>query len=149
MIKQLTRDDVPDLMSLAQEMHFDSVYSNYPLDLRRVAANMELLIDHEQTLSIGYEIGGKLAGAFFGQVTLDLWVDVMVANDIIFYVGIAYRSTRAGVVLIKAFEDWSNNKGADVIRPVVYAGVNNDVAGSVLSRLGYRGAGTIFLKEAA
>lgn len=149
MLRTLTDTDVPQLIELAREMHRTGVYADYPMDEARVAYIIGRLIEVPEALSIGYEINGQLVGAFLGEIVQDLWVDVQVAVDHAFYVREADRGSRAGVSLLRAFEKWAHENEADVLRPVVYAGVDNQTVNSVLQRMGYESAGTVHKKEAA
>jgi len=149
MIRELNHDDLPQLLELAREMHRTGVYAAYPMDEARVAFILTRLIEVPEALSIGYEIKGKLVGAFVGEIIQDLWIDVRVAVDHAFYVREADRGSRAGIMLLRTFEKWAAENGADVLRPVVYAGVDNQTVNSVLHRMGYESAGTVHKKEAA
>jgi GNAT superfamily N-acetyltransferase len=147
MLRQLTTDDLPQLLELAREMHKNGVYAAYPMDEARVAYILTRLIEVPETLSIGDEVNGELVGAFVGEIMQDLWVDVQVAVDHAFYVREADRGSRAGIMLLRAFEKWAHENGADVLRPVVYAGVNNQAVSGLLSRMGYETAGSVHKKE--
>lgn len=149
MIRDLTHDDLPQLLELAREMHRTGVYATYPMDEARVAFILTRLIEVPEALSIGYEIKGELVGAFFGEIVQDLWIDVQVAVDHAFYVREADRGSRSGIMLLRAFEKWAHENAADVLRPVVYAGVDNQTVSNVLQRMGYELAGTVHKKEAA
>lgn len=149
MIRDLRAEDLPSLLALAREMHRAGVYAAYPMDEARVSYIMSKLIELPDVLTIGYESGGELVGAVVGEVIQDLWIDVQVGVDHAFYVKEAARKSRAGVLLLRAFEDWCVARGAAVLRPVVYAGVDNAAASGVLARMGYETAGTVHKKEAA
>jgi len=149
MIRDLNHDDLSQLLGLAREMHRTGVYAAYPMDEARVAFILTRLIEVPEALSIGYEVDGELVGAFVGEIVQDLWIDVQVAVDHAFYVRAADRGSRAGIMLLRAFENWANKNGADVLRPVVYAGVDNQTVSNVLQRMGYESAGTVHKKEAA
>jgi GNAT superfamily N-acetyltransferase len=149
MLRDLTHDDLPQLLELAREMHRTGVYAAYPMDEARVAFILTRLIEVPEALSIGYEIRNELVGAFVGEIVQDLWIDVQIAVDHAFYVREADRGSRAGVMLLRAFEKWAHENAADVLRPVVYAGVDNQSVSNVLQRMGYESAGTVHKKEAA
>jgi GNAT superfamily N-acetyltransferase len=149
MIRDLNHDDLPQLLELAREMHRTGVYAAYPMDEARVAFILTRLIEVPEALSIGYEIRNELVGAFVGEIVQDLWIDVQIAVDHAFYVREADRGSRAGVMLLRAFEKWAHENAADVLRPVVYAGVDNQSVSNVLQRMGYESAGTVHKKEAA
>jgi hypothetical protein len=149
MLRDLSLDDMPQLLKLAREMHRTGVYAAYPMGEARVAFILTRLIEVPEALSIGYEVDGELVGAFVGEIVQDLWIDVQVAVDHAFYVRAADRGSRAGIMLLRAFENGANKNGADVLRPVVYAGVDNQTVSNVLQRMGYENAGTVHKKEAA
>ena len=149
MLRDLTSNDMPAILDLAREMHREGVYAAYPMDENRVAYIVQALIDEPRAFAKGYEIKGELVGAFLGEVIQDLWIDVMVGVDHSFFVRAADRGSRAGVVLLKAFEAWAVENGADVLRPVVYAGVDNGHASAILTRMGYSASGTVHSKRAA
>lgn len=147
MLRPLTTEDVPALLTLAKEMHQGGVYAKYPMDEARVAHILRAVITEPAALSEGYEIRGELVGAILGEVIQDLWIDVMVAVDHAFYVAEAHRGSMAGARLLHRYAQWAADMGADVLRPIVYAGVDNDAASALLQRMGYVAAGTVHKKE--
>lgn len=147
MLRTLTEADIPDLMDLAEKMHGESVYSHYRFYPGQTEYILRALVQKESCFSMGYERHGHIIGAFLGEVVPDLWCHVKVAQDVVFYVHPGFRGSSAGYRLIQAFEDWSRESGADVIRPVVYAGIDNQGASSVLERMGFAAAGTIHKKD--
>ena len=148
MLRHLTHDDIGQLMVLAREMHSNGVYAAYPLNEERTSHVLRSLIDNENVLTVGYEIDDKLVGALSAEISCDPWVDVTIASDIFFFVTAEYRGTLAGARLLMHYEHWANSHGVDVLRPVVYAGVDNDAASSVLTRMGYAMSGYVHIKEA-
>lgn len=149
MLRPLTTDDMPQLLDLACEMHQAGVYAAYPMDTARVEYILTHLISVPEAFTMGYEINGELVGAFVGEVVQDLWIDVQIGVDHAFYVRAHDRGSRAGVMLLRAFEQWAIENGADVLRPVVYAGIDNPAVERLLARMGYESAGTVHKKEAA
>jgi GNAT superfamily N-acetyltransferase len=149
MIRPLTSSDLPQLLELAREMHRTGVYATYRMDEARVSFILTRLIEVPDAFTMGYEKAGQLIGAFLGEVVQDLWVDVKIGVDHAFYVRAEDRGSRAGVALLRAFEKWASENGADVLRPVVYAGIDNRSVGDILTRMGYEAAGTVHKKEAA
>lgn len=146
MIRDLTYDDLPQLLELAREMHRTGVYAAYPMDEARVAYVLTRLIEVPEALSIGYESKGELVGAFVGEVVQDLWVDVRVGVNQLLYVQQSRRSSGAGVKLIRHFENWAQNAGADRLAFSLYAGINDDRTARALIKLGYHQNGGGFNK---
>lgn len=147
MIRDLTHDDLPQLLELAREMHRTGVYAAYPMDEARVAYILEAVIAAPTSLTLGYEIKGELVGAFVGEVVQDLWVDAQVAVNQLLYVRAQSRSSRAGFCLLNAYTEWAAKQGADVLSFSVYAGINNDAVGRSLHKLGFSAAGGVYKKE--
>ena len=98
--------------------------------------------------SVGAKVDGEIVGVFLGEVNVDIWAEVQVARDIIFYVLPEHRSGGQGVRLIKAFYAWATGISDEVVLSV-FAGVNNSETSAILARMGYDAAGTIHKKRAA
>ena len=144
MLRPLIPADLDQVMVLAAEMHASGVYADYPLYAEQARYILsELIADHD-TFTMGALKGDELIGAYIGEIVPDLWVKVRVAVDHAFYVAEAHRGGTAGIRLLQAFEQWAAQQGADVIRPVVYAGVDNEGVSNMMTRLGYANAGTVF-----
>ena len=148
MIRDLTRDDLPTLMQLAEVMHAESVYAEYPLNTDRTEYVLATLLDADTVFCKGAEVDGNLVGVFFGEINIDIWADVSVAKDIVFYVLPEHRAGGQGVRLIKSFYQWTSGRCDEVVLSV-YAGVTNAATGDILARMGYADAGTIHKKRAA
>lgn len=139
--------EVPRLMELADGMHSEGVYADYPLNRERTFHNLRRAINHPHSCCLGAYSDEQLVGALIGEVTTDAWCDVAVAVDHVFYVDPEYRRGTLGVRLLKTFEAWAADNGADVIRPIVYAGINNGKVGKLLQAMRYEDAGGIYYKE--
>lgn len=148
MIRDLTPTDLPDLMRIAEVMHSESVYADYPLNVGRTHYVLETLLATETVFCKGATVDGQLVGVFFGEVNVDIWAEVNVARDVVFYVVPEHRSGGQGVRLINAFYTWAADRCDEVVLSV-YAGVSNAATSAVLARMGYTDAGTIHKKRAA
>ena len=148
MIRDLTVSDIPRLMEIAHVMHSESVYSEYALNEGRSEYVLNTLLTAPSVFSKGAEVDGLLAGVFFGEVNVDIWAEVQIARDIVFYVLPEHRASGQGVRLIKSFYAWSAGSSDEVVLSV-YAGVSNKLTSAILSRMGYEDAGTIHKKRAA
>jgi len=148
MLRPLTPADLDALMALAAELHAAGVYADFPLYTEQARYILSELIANPDTFTMCAVKGDELIGAYIGEVVPDLWVKVRVAVDHAFYVAEAHRGGTAGIRLLQAFEQWAAQQGADVIRPVVYAGVDNENVSNMMTRLGYANAGTVFKRSA-
>ena len=149
MLRPLIPADLDRLMELAAEMHADSVYADYPLNVGQTSHILTALIESPDAFTMGAVFDGELIGAYIGEVVSDLWAEVRIGIDHAFYVAKAHRGGAAGVRLIRSFEQWASQQGADVIRPVVYAGIDNDGVSQIMLRLGYEQAGAVFKRSTA
>jgi GNAT superfamily N-acetyltransferase len=147
MIRPLSIHDIPAMMPLAHEMHRNGVYAGYELDEGQTEHILQALIEHPDVFTMGAFKGDELIGAMLGEIVRDLWVKVTIAIDHIFYIGEEHRGSADGVKLIRLFEQWALQKGADVVRPVVYAGIDNEKVGTMIERMGYAVAGGVYKKE--
>ena len=144
---ELTEDRAEETLEIGAEMHRLGVYKDWPLDRGQALHIIKALIMSPAAMTVGVETeDGVLVGAMMGEVQRDIWVDVKVAVEYGVYVSEAYRGSAAGVRMIRHFEKWAETQGADVIRQSVYAGIDNEGAGAVFSRLGYETAGAIYKK---
>lgn len=149
MLRPLILADLDRLMELAAEMHAEGVYADYPLNVGQTRHILTALIESPTAFTMGATSDGELIGAYIGEVVGDLWVDAKIGVDHAFYVAASHRGGAAGIRLIRSFEQWAAQQGADVIRPVVYAGIDNEGVSQIMLRLGYEQAGTVFKREAA
>lgn len=139
--------DYGAMMSLARQMHAEGVHRDFPLNEERTAYIMNYLIGEADVYTKGwFDKHDQLVGFMAGEIIEDLWVDMKTATDHAFYVKPSARGGRGAVALIRGFEEWAFEQGADAVRLVVYAGVNNERAGQLLQRMGYEDAGGIYKK---
>lgn len=61
------------------------------------------------------------------------------------YVAPAYRGSMAGPRMIKIMRNWAERKGATKHIAVVNSGVDDEMAGKLLERMGYRRSGTEYV----
>jgi len=148
MIRDLTLSDIPVLMQIAELMHVESIYNEYPLNRDRTKFILEELIPKEEVYTKGVEVDGSLVGVFLGEVTTDLWAEVQVARDIILYMIPEHRGGGHGVRLLKGFRKWAEPL-SDIVVISVFAGIDNEKMARLLDRLGYSDAGSLHLRSAA
>ena len=148
MIRDLALSDIPVLMKIAELMHVESLYSEYPLNRDRTKFILEELIPKKEVYTKGVEVDGSLVGVFLGEVTTDLWAVVQVARDIILYMIPEHRGGGHGVRLLKGFRKWAEPL-SDIVVISVFAGIDNEKMSGLLSRLGYSDAGSLHLRSAA
>lgn len=145
-VKALRVVEMATLMGLAKSMHGESLFCSFPFDEERVFKLMHRFICHPAGCSIGVYDDDRLVGAAFGEVVEDFWCGVPIGTDHALYVEPGARQGRVGIKLLRAFEDWCFAHGAEIVRPVVFAGINNERAGMLFKALGYEQAGGIYMK---
>ena len=146
MIVDLTKDHVPALLILAEAMRAEGVFKAYPLATERTEYILTELMEADGVFRRGVIVGGALIGAMLAEVTTDMWVDVQVARDIALYMLPQHRRNGWGVRLLIEFGKWTEGK-ADETVVSVFAGVDNKTMSYLLTRLGYRDAGSLHIMK--
>ena len=148
-IRDMRKEDIPDILLLLEAMTNEGVYSNYELNHGRSQYVIEAILGQDGVFTQCFVADGVVKGFFAGQVVTHEFVQCHVASDLGFYIDPEYRKGTWGIRLIKNFEAWcmSEDVECDMIRLSVFAGVANERTGALLFNLGYADAGTLHGKE--
>ena len=123
-MRRATADDLPRLLAMGRQFHAASGVS-CPFDPDAVAAVLANMIGSENSCLIVSEagaIGGMLAPAYCARS----WT---MAIEMFWW------AERAGLHLLRAFEDWAREKGADEVRMTTLSALPR--ADLILRRKGY------------
>lgn len=146
---EFTKETATELIELGKEFHKESRHGKFKFDEQRVwdlAANIKT---HPEKYHINYyrNQDGKIVGMFIGIIVPEFFSGRLLANDMGMYVAPEYRGTRVFIKMLKTFETWAKESGAEKIILYHSAGINTDKAISLFSKLGYEHYGFIFDKE--
>lgn len=136
-IRKATMDDKASTVLLIALMHGESPrFGKYPFALKKAIALFELMVEHCGMFLA--EQDGQTIGFFAGAVTEHLLSYEKCASDVGVFVRKEHRGGSAFVRLVKAFEQWAKEQGADEIALGVSTEVNADQTVRMYERLGYR-----------
>jgi hypothetical protein len=125
-VRPATLDDLPRLMGWAGEfLSYHPLTSQFPRDLAAVEAMLRRMIEGEDAALLMHDRGA------IGGIIAPLWCspDVRVANELFWW------SESNGLSLMKAFEAWAHDNGAQVVNMVMIVG-RRDVS-PIYDRAGY------------
>jgi len=87
------------------------------------------------------------AGFLWGGCYEIPWSDKKLAMDTLLYVKPEFRGTKAGWLLMLAWERWAKEQGAVEVQISIASGIHEERTGSFYERLGYTKTGTQYRKE--
>ena len=142
MIRDLTTDDVDEMVALGAVMHEESPLAKYHFNQDRAVYILNEIIGKEVVFAAGAFVDGRLAGILVAELTTHLFVDIKIVSDIVFYVSPDRRGAVAGKRLVDRFKAWGLDVDADITRIQVDAGIDNGRACAFLGHLGFEDKGT-------
>lgn len=135
-IQKATSADLGQLLVLAHKMHDEAPrYSRHKFSLDKAAALAEYLI--ENGCMVVAKDQGVCVGFFAGMATEHFLSHTTYSCDVGVYILPAYRGGSAFHRLVKAFEQWSADKGVDEICLGVSTDVHREQTVRMYERLGY------------
>tara|TARA_R110001606_G_scaffold99190_1_gene218968 strand:+ start:192 stop:650 length:459 start_codon:yes stop_codon:yes gene_type:complete len=143
-IRAATPDDVFDILILAKEFSKEAPSSHkwnkdkteqFLLSSFR-NTNMEIFV---------IDVGGEIEGALVGLLSELYMSHTVQATELAWFVSKDYRGKPASIRLMKAFEKWSKENGANQVGMGDIEGIAS--LENLYNRLGYERAETVYLKE--
>ena len=125
-VRPATEDDLPRLMGYAEEfLSYHPVTSLFPRDLDAVEVALRRMIHDPNSVLLVHD-----RGAIGGFIT-PMWCSpgVLVATELFWW------AEGSGLSLMRAFEDWARECGADIVQMLMIMG-RRDVS-FVYDRAGY------------
>jgi GNAT superfamily N-acetyltransferase len=125
-VRPATEDDLPRLMGYADQfLAYHPITSAFPRDLEAVEAALRRMIKDENSALLVHD-----RGVIGGFITL-MWCSpgVLVATELFWWAEAGGRS------LMKAFEEWARERGADMVQMLMIMG-RKDVS-FIYDRAGY------------
>jgi len=139
-------EDLPTLVELARAMHVHSAYSVVPFEQVMCEVSLEMLIAEDQYCFFVAEKDEQIIGALPGMlVPMFPFSRALKLADVAVYVSPEHRGSRAGLMLINAYENWGKEKGAVFCYLGVTTGYNK--AGDFYKKIGYTEVGGFYCKD--
>ena len=143
-IRTATPDDVFDILILAKEFSREAPKSH---KWNKDKTEQFLLSAFQNTNMEIFviEVGGEIEGALVGLLSELYMSHTVQATELAWFVSKDYRGKPASLRLIKAFEKWAKERGANQIGMGDIQGISS--LEKLYNRLGYERAETVYLKE--
>jgi RimJ/RimL family protein N-acetyltransferase len=143
-IRTATPDDVFDILILAKEFSREAPKSH---KWNKDKTEQFLLSAFQNTNMEIFviEVGGEIEGALVGLLCELYMSHTVQATELAWFVSKDYRGKPASLRLIKAFEKWAKESGANQIGRGDIQGISS--LEKLYNRLGYERAETVYLKE--
>jgi GNAT superfamily N-acetyltransferase len=154
-IRKAVEADIPTLVELGRRLHDESPhFVRYEYSSEKVAALARRLIVGESLLSpppggvLVAELEGRIVGMIVGLVIEHFFGSSRFATDLTFYVAPEHRGGSTAVRLIRAFEEWARENGAQYFVPGTSTEIQPERTLELYKHLGYRLSGYVMTKEA-
>jgi hypothetical protein len=143
MIRKLTREDVPVLVDVCMDFHGDSVLSQFTFDKSKALYILDEIIEHEMVFAYGAFHKDQLIGGLVAEAKSHLFLDVLFAEDIGFFIKSDRRGGLNAKRLVNKFNLWCADLGVDVTQISVDAGISNERTCGFLGYMGYKDTGSL------
>ena len=139
-----TPDDVFDILILAKEFSKEAPQSHKWNKEKTEQFILSALQNTNMTIFV-IDVDGEIEGALVGILS-ELYMSYTVqATELAWFVSKDYRGKPASLKLIKAFEKWAKESGANQVGMGDIEGISS--LEKLYNRLGYERAETVYLKE--
>lgn len=143
-IRTATPDDVFDILILAKEFSKEAPQSHKWNKEKTEQFILSALQNTNMTIFV-IDVDGEIEGALVGLLS-ELYMSYTVqATELAWFVSKDYRGKPASLKLIKAFEKWAKESGANQVGMGDIEGISS--LEKLYNRLGYKRAETVYLKE--
>lgn len=143
-IRTATPDDVFDILILAKEFSKEAPQSHKWNKEKTEQFILSALQNTNMKIFV-IDVDGEIEGALVGLLS-ELYMSYTVqATELAWFVSKDYRGKPASLKLIKAFEKWAKESGANQVGMGDIEGISS--LEKLYNRLGYERAETVYLKE--
>lgn len=97
------------------------------------------------SLNLLAERDDRIVGICIASICDQIYTPELFSYLFFWYVSPEVRGTMTGARLIKIMRNWAEKRGATKHLAVVNSGVDDEMAGKLLERLGYRRSGTEYV----
>ena len=143
-IRQATEEDVFDILVLAREFSREAPVT-HKWDREKTQNFIESSITSPFCCLFVLEDRGEIVGAIVGLVNEMYMSQTTVATELAWFVSKNYRGHKGSILLMKTFERWAKEKGADY---TVMGDISNiNVLEKLYTKFGYSKSETVYMKE--
>ena len=146
MIRELTASEIPLTLEGAHAFFAESKMPGSFSDDAYLKTWSVMVSSGRGVLLVDFE-GETPIGALGACISSHMFTGDMMTVECFWFVFPQYRGR--GIKLVKAYEEWSKQKGAKFICMVHLKGLQPEILKSLYERMGYHEIETNYLKEAA
>ena len=146
MIRQMTEQDIPDVIELGRRMHSESTnLQSLRFSPQRTA--WIALSAIQSGFAMVAEKGGQIVGMMAGCVVMPFFSEDIISCDYALYVLPEFRTGMTAIRLADEYVAWSRCKGVKLVTVGVTAGIDNAAAIAFYEALGFRQSGSQLMIE--
>ena len=139
---QFSSDRLLNILQLGKRMHEESSYASLPFDAEKAAgAIMQLVVDNDSGFGVIAYDEDTPVGLIAGGIGSRWFSPSLYAYDHVWYVVPEYRGSRTAIRMLKMFESWAKDQGAEELWMGVTTNIDPERTGSLFTRLGYEHVG--------
>ena len=112
-IRKATHDDIFDLLVLARGFSKEAP-AMHKWDKDKTEAMLKTCLDNEATTILVMDHDGEVVGGIVGVIQPMFMSHTVIASELAWFVDPAHRG-RGAIKLVKAFETWAKEHGADYL----------------------------------
>ncbi len=131
-----------DIVLLGEMAHEESSYSHLSFVPKKILDVAHTFATGDDSFFVMAYEGGRVVGAFVGDIDEYYFSHDMVATDFVWYVVPEMRGSRIGIQLLDLFEGWALEKGASDVRIGQSTSITPEVFEGLLKKRGYKFIGT-------
>lgn len=143
-IRRATKDDVFDLLILARGFSKEAP-EMHKWDKDKTEALLNSVIEADMCVAFVWEEGDEIVGGLIGAVQPLFMSHTIVAAELAWFVDKDARGKSGSIKLVKSFEAWAEEKGADYVTMADIQGIAN--LNKLYERLGYKLTETAYSKR--
>jgi GNAT superfamily N-acetyltransferase len=143
-IRQANQTDIFDLLVLARGFSREAP-AMHKWDKDKTEALLKAVIDTPNCVTYIWEEDGEVVGGLLGTLQPLFMSHTLVAAELAWFVDESVRGKSGALRLVKAFEGWAKDQGADYITMADIEGIAN--LGKLYNRLGYEKTETSYSKR--
>ena len=150
-VRFMEERDIPAIITLGSLMHREAPeYAEFQFDEGKLERLGWVCLSERDWVTIvaETEVNGEVrpVGFLVAAAVETFFGPDRFTEDLAFYVMPGFRGTSAAIKMLTLLEVWSNAIGVKRVRIGITTGINGDVAGRFLLRMGYSDSGSLYSK---
>lgn len=146
-VRQATILDLLTFAPLAMQYAEEAAkHDNFPMDLEHMLMNAAYTIQDEAGCLLVCHANAEPVGFLWGHCRSLPWSKAKLAFDTVLFVRKDKRKTKAGYLIMKAWDKWAESAGAVEVQISIASGIHEEQTEGFFVKMGYKQVGTQFRK---